>query len=302
MSWVGIGVSVAGAAIKAGGDYYGAKGAADAYGNIPYLETDVAGDILKYTQGLGQSLPNIHGVEAQWRPEFQNLNNRDIGTMLFGYRGDPGYIDLTSQAIGRGIGQVQDARDAEIAYRRNRSGDVNEMLRGISPEATAALDRQSEFAAERHQSAKGLTAEEAQNAEQQAREAMAARGRINDNAAVSAEILGREDALRRKRAEAQQANAGAYQMGRESRAQALNILSETPGGVQMGQNYGRMGLNSVGAGVPQLVDVGTALNIGAVDRANMLDYFQTLAESKARSKGGLISGIGGMVKSLVGGF
>jgi hypothetical protein len=140
------------------------------------------------------------------------------------------------------------------------------------------------MANERYQAARGLNYQEKRMADQQAREAFAARGRLNDNASVSAEILNREDFLASKRKEAAQYGMQASQMAEQHAAPALNLLGNTSQSTLLGQDYLNRASSSVGQSIPQLVDTGTGITLGQQHQANLANWqSNAVAADNARS-------------------
>ena len=74
------------------------------------------------------------------------------------------------------------------------------------------IESQTGLTEDLYSRARGVTPEQARMAQQSAREASGARGRIGDNLSIFSEALGREEIMRQNRAEAQQAGGGLYGM------------------------------------------------------------------------------------------
>jgi hypothetical protein len=59
-----------------------------------------------------------------------------------------------------------------------------------------------------------------------------------------------------------------------------------------------LGLDAIGAGKPQLFDVGSALNLGAAQRQNIVNANAANAQAQASYSSGLFSGIGGVAQGI----
>jgi hypothetical protein len=129
--------------------------------------------------------------------------------------------------------------------------------------------------------------------QQAAREGAQAAGRVGGNYAIASEIMGREDIMARKRAEAAQAGERAYSMAGQFYTQpGLQLLGSQPLSYQVGNQMMGLGLDAIGAGKPQLFDVGSALNLGAANRQNQLAAAQANAQAKAMQRAAMFNAIG----------
>jgi hypothetical protein len=55
-----------------------------------------------------------------------------------------------------------------------------------------------------------------------------------------------------------------------------------------------LGLDAIGAGKPQLFDVGSALNLGAANRQNIMNAQAANAQASATRSAGMMSMVGGV--------
>jgi hypothetical protein len=62
-----------------------------------------------------------------------------------------------------------------------------------------------------------------------------------------------------------------------------------------------LGLDAIGAGKPQLFDVGSALNLGAANRQNIMNAQAANAQAQASYSSGLFGGLGSAIGGI-GGF
>lgn len=255
---------------------------------VPVPKTPEYGaDISTLMSAYQKSMPDILGFEQQYRPEFGALNLGDIQSMLQGQGGQAGLQALGGGAYQAGVSQLQQAQEQQLAGQQGQVQGLRSLQQGLSPEAAAATQQASQAARSAYTSSLGVTPEEQRMAQQAAREAAQASGRIGGTGSMAAEILGREDILARKRAEAAQAGQQAFSMGQSFYQQpGLQALYATPAGMQIGQNYLSAGLGSIGQASPQLFDIGQALNLGAAQRQNVLQAQSTNAQLKAQNTAG----------------
>jgi hypothetical protein len=112
--------------------------------------------------------------------------------------------------------------------------------------------------------------------QQTAREGAQAAGRVGGNAALASEIMGREDIMARKRAEAAQAGQQAFNLaGQFYTTPGLQLLGSQPLSYQSGQQMMGFGLEAIGSGRPQMIDIGTPFNLGAAERQNQFQAAQS---------------------------
>lgn len=261
---------------------------------------DIGKDISQYVSGVSKSLPGIISFEQQYRPQFQGLNLGDISAFLQGTGGQQGLFGLggqAAQATGQTLGE---ARAAELGQMTGQAGATRSLFGALSPEAAAQVQRASDEASRAYQSAQSLTPQEQRMATQQAREAFGARGMLDSNAAVGAEVLSRENVLAQKRQEAAQRGAEAFGYGTSFYSQpGLAALSSVPLSYQTGQQQLQLGLGAIGAGTPQLYNIDTALNLGAAQRANQLQASIANAQASASRSAGIMSGLGSLGGSVL---
>lgn len=252
-------------------------------------------DLIKYTKGLEQALPSIFGLESSYRSRFGDLNIADQKQSLAALLG------MGSGAVGASQDQIGQARDSEFADMRGNTGSVMDILRGVSPQSAAALDSQSQMAQSAYDRANGpLSFQEKRGTDQAVRESFAARGRINDNASIFDEMMGRESVMAAKRAEASALGGQAFGMGQQFSSPALQLLGQTPNSVLLGQDYLNMGRSAVGANTPQLVDTGAGLSLGQQGAANMANWSSSVAAAKNSQQAANTSAISSAAGSIIG--
>ena len=199
-------------------------------------------DISAYTEGYRQALPSVVDIENQYRPQFGAANIADIGQYQQGLQA------LQETAAGTAQKQLQDAQRASISGMTDLAGGARGLLQTISPEGaslvgqsmagaqsaqqyanqfgqeaqqaykqyapdTSRLDTSgiTGLASRAYQNADYLSPEQMRGAQQAAREAGMASGRVGGSSTIAAEILNREAAKAARRQEAVSIGAQAFQ-------------------------------------------------------------------------------------------
>lgn len=238
-------------------------------------------DLQKYVAGLESALPSVFNLESQYRPEFGNLNLADISRMLGGTSGQAGLYGIGAQANQQSQQQLEAARASEIANMRGNAGSVMELLSGVNPVGARTVANAGTMADQAYARANGpLSFQDARSADQTAREAFSARGRVNDNISVVGEAMNREDFKAARRQEAAQLGASAFGMSNEFSDPALSILSGAPASVALGQDYLNSGKQAVGSNIPQLIDTGAGIQLGQQNSANLANWQSNVSSAK----------------------
>jgi hypothetical protein len=255
-----------------------------------------AGDLSQMLNAYQQSMPGILSFEQQYRPEFQKLNLQDVSQ--FGL----GMLEMSPQFTQGAAQQLGAAREAELGQMTGQSGLTRGLMQALSPEQAAVVGGAQAEAERAYAAAQGVTPEQQRMYQQAAREGAQAAGRVGGNYAIASEIMGREDMMARKRAEAAQAGERAYSMAGQFYTQpGLQLLGSQPLSYQVGNQMMGLGLGAIGAGKPQLFDVGSALNLGAANRQNIVGANSANAQAQASYSSGLYSGLGSAIGGI-GGF
>lgn len=241
---------------------------------------DPGKDLQKYVSGLQKVMPSLLGIEGSTRPTFGALNLADISGAMLGTGGQTGLIGLGGQATQGAQQQLEAARAAEIGGATSQAGSVRNLLGAISPGSQSLVDSQTRMAQDAYGRAQGLSPQEARIADQTAREAFGARGRLGDTASVAGELLSREDVMARKRAEAASLGAQAFGQEQAYSSPALSLLTGTPASTLLGQDYLMAGRGAVGQNVPQLIDTGAGISLGQQNAANMANWQSNVAAAK----------------------
>jgi hypothetical protein len=253
-------------------------------------------DISKMLAAYQKSMPGILSFEQQYRPQFQDLNLQDVSRFGLGMLGmSPEFTQQTAQQLGA-------AREAELGQMTGQAGLTRGLMAGLSPEQASAVQQAQQESQRAYAAAQGVTPEQQRMYQQAAREGAQAAGRIGGNAATASEIMGREDIMARKRAEAAQAGQQAFNLaGQFYTAPGLQLLGSQPLSYQVGNQMMGLGLDAIGAGKPQLFDVGSALNLGAANRQNIMNAQAANAQAQASYSSGLFGGLGSAIGGI-GGF
>jgi hypothetical protein len=256
-------------------------------------KANYARDISQMLSAYQKSMPGILSFEQQYRPQFQELNLADVSQFGLGLLGmSPEFTQQTAQQLGA-------AREAELGQMTGQAGLTRGLMAGLSPEQASAVQQAQQESQRAYAAAQGVTPEQQRMYQQAAREGAQAAGRIGGNAAIASEIMGREDIMARKRAEAAQAGQQAFNLaGQFYTAPGLQLLGSQPLSYQVGNQMMGLGLDAIGAGKPQLFDVGSALNLGAAQRQNIVNAKAANAQAQASYSSGLFSGLGGLAQGV----
>jgi len=241
-------------------------------------------------------------VERQLRPAYAELNLDDLRTYMGGVLGLQEQAALQSGRLEREILGAQ--READIAAVEAMGGRATAALRAADPYA-ARMAELSQQAAERAYAQAGqVSPEQMRMAQQQARTAGLARGRVGDTSSIAAEILGREDAMASRRAEAAQAGQLAFGMSRAISADPFQaILGRGSGalgyGAQQQAFTQQLGGQAIG---PRAVDYGAGVNLAMQNQANLGRYQTAIYGSQAQAAGANAAARGQMIGSILGGL
>ena len=247
-------------------------------------------------------------VEKQLRPQYAALNLADLQTYQTGLLG---LQEATTRQAGRLERETLAAqREADIAAVEGMGGRATAALRAADPYSARLAELSQQAAEKAYAQAERVTPEQMRGAQQAARAAGLARGRVGDQSAVAAEILGREDVLGRKRAEAAQYGQLAFGMNRAISADPFQaILGRQSGalgyGAQQQAFTQQLGAQAIG---PRAVDYGAGVNLAMQNQAN-LGRYQTsiyganaqMAAADAASKNQLLGSIFQAAGSAFGG-
>ena len=248
-------------------------------------------------------------VEKQLRPQYAALNLADLQTYQGGLLGLQEATTRQSAALERETLAAQ--RQADIGDVERYGGRATAAMRAADPYSTRMAEL-SQQAAETAYAASGrVTPEQMRGAQQAARAGGLARGRVGDQSTIASEILGREDILARRRAEAAQAGQMAFGMNRSISADPFQaILGRQSGALGYGaQQMGmaqQLGSQAIG---PRAVDYNAGLNLAMQNASNLGSYNTAIygsqaqvAGANAQARGAMIGGALSGLGALGGGF
>lgn len=263
-------------------------------------KADYAADIGKFVSAYGGALPQVLGFERQFRPEFQALNLQDISSFLGGTGNQEGLFGLSRRASEEAQRQLAGSREAELGSMAGQAPLTRGVMEGLSPEQAAVVSGFAQEAERARAAAQGVSPEQQRMYQQQAREAAQASGRVGGNAAIASEIMGREQMMAQKRAEAAAAGGRAYEAAQGFYTQpGLALLSQQPLAYQTGQGMLGLGLGGMKQGTPGLINPDVGLNLGAAERQNMLQAQMATQQARATHSAGMM-GLGGAALGAAG--
>lgn len=235
--------------------------------------------------------------EAEFRPQYAEQNLLDLQRYLFGVGDAPGILETQGQAAREAEGiraetttaqRTADVEDVEALGSR-----ATDAFRASDPYTQSLLSRQNALMQGLYDRAERVTPQQARAADQQAREAFASRGRLNDNASVAAEILGREEVLRQNRAEAQEAGSRTLAMNQATAADPFQAILGRPATSQAyGAQFGSQAQSLLGSSSPQLFNPDTGINLALQNNANQANYQSNVYGAQQASMGSLFGGLG----------
>lgn len=208
--------AVATTAIGAGASIYGASRAGKGGGGagavpVPVNPLDLArGSSKKLLRYYRSQLPAWLSLQERFGPQIMAQMFGQTGQFLGGVGGQPGFQEL-QRTTGLQAGQtLADLRAAELEQQAGQAGMTRGLMAALSPEQAAVVQASAQEAERARVSAQGVTPQEQRTYQQVAREAAQASGRLGGNQAIASEIMGRENVMAAKRAEAAQAGQRAY--------------------------------------------------------------------------------------------
>lgn len=267
--------------------------------SISAPKADYTKDIGKFVSAYGGALPQVLGFEKQFRPEFQALNLQDISSFLGGAGGQEGLFGLSRRASEEAQRQLAGSREAELGSMAGQAPLTRGVMQGLSPEQAAVVSGFASEAQRAQAAAQGVSPEQQRMYQQQAREAAQASGRIGGNSAIAAEIMGREQMMAQKRAEAAAAGGRAYEAAQGFYTQpGLALLSQQPLAYQSGQQMLGLGMGGMKQGTPGLINPDVGLNLGATERQNQLNALMANQQAKSAYSGAMMGMFGDFAGAL----
>jgi hypothetical protein len=235
------------------------------------------------------AIPLALQTSAQYGPQIMGQMFDQTGQFLGGVNGQPGFQALqlsTGREAGNILGQL---REEELAQMTGQTGMTRGLMAALSPEQAAAVQGSAQEAARARASAQGVTPEEQRMYQQTAREGAQAAGRLGGNSAIAAEIMGRENVMAQKRAEAAQAEKQSYALAGEFYTNpGLQALRNAPLSYGAGQQDLRTAL-TLGPASSGDFDYNMPLNFaqqaaGAQNQYNQAVYQTNLANQQAKAQ------------------
>ena len=264
-----------------------------------YIKADTGADARSYMPDMSDPVlqEKMISAEREFRPQYQELNLQEMLGYLQGSDDVMGVMDMQDLAAGRTEGLRADVtsrqRASDIADVEGLGTRATAAFRASDPLMEALIGKQTGLTNELYDRAGGLSPQQKRQADQQAREAFAARGRVGDNSAVAAEILNREEFKRANRAEAQQAAAQTYGMYKGSAVDPFQaILGRQSGSLNQGLATAGQAGSALGQSTSQLFNPDAGVNIGLQNAANKGDYSWGPQGAKMHMWGGVAQGVG----------
>ena len=259
----------------------------------PPFQQTVKEGMTGYVKTYGEVLPDVIGLEEQYRPQFLGLNLGDISTFLRGTDGQEGIFGLSQAAQQATAGQLAESRAGELGTAAEQTGLFRQFVEGLSPEQAAAVQMQAREAQRADVASRGLTPQEQRMSQQQAREAYGARGMLGSTGSVVGEALGRENILAAKRQEAAAARGDLFNLASSFyTAPGMAYLTSAPVSYQAGQQTLGLGLGAIGSAVPQMINPDVGANLGMANQQNITAAQAANAQARAARSSALM-GLGG---------
>jgi len=241
------------------------------------------GQIKGVSDYYNQALPAFLGMEEKYSPQFIDQ------AFGFGERTLGSLTDLQRAGGMEAAQSIGDLRAQELGIMGQQAPLMRGLMESLSPEQAAAVRASAQEAERATASSMGVTPQEQRMYQQTAREAAQASGRLGGNAAIAEEIMGRENVLASKRAEAAQARQNSYNLaGNFYTDRGLPILGSTPASYSTGAANAQSALG-LGQELGADLDYNLPLNLareraGAVDARNMAQYQADMQAKASRNK------------------
>lgn len=289
MSWVSVGIAGAGVVTSLIG---GKKKKAKA----PPPPVDIFGSGIAQKQATGlfqnyypTAIPLALKTSAEYGPQLMAQMFGQTGQFLGGVGGQPGFQEL-QRTTGLQAGQtLADLRAAELEQQAGQAGMTRGLMAALSPEQAQVVQASAQEAERARAAAQGVTPEEQRMYQQAARESAQEAGRLGGNRAIAAEILGRENVLAAKRAEAAEAGKRSYALAGEFYTNpGLQALRSAPLSYTAGQQDLRTAL-TLGPASSGEFDYNMPLGFaqqqaGAQNQYNQAVYQTNLANQQAKAQ------------------
>jgi hypothetical protein len=241
-------------------------------------------------------------LSERFGPRFMQQMFGQTGQFLGGVGGQPGFNALqlsSAQQAGKTLAQI---REEELGQMTGQAPLARGLMQSLSPEQARVVQGFDDETQRAFASAQRISPQEQREYQQTAREAASAAGRLGGNAAIASEVMGREDMLARKRAEAARAGMSSYEAAQGFYTQpGLQALSQAPLSYNAGGRDLALGLQ-LGPASSGEFDYNMPINLamtqaGAQNEANMASAQMRAAQQQARASafgsiGGSLMGMG----------
>jgi len=219
--------------------------------------------------------------------------------------GQKGLFDLLEEQSRRaGVLQreeLQLQRESDVGALQEFAPQVVEAYRAADPYSAGLADLAQRQAETLYAEGEGeLSPERRRMAEQAARAGSLARGRISDESAVAAELLGREQVRSGLRAEARQAGGQAFGMQRQMAGDiGMTLLGRPSASIGLGgQVLGQAQAGAAGPMGPQLFDPNVGINMALQQRGQDVTFQGMQAQAKAAGQAGIMGAVGGIAQGV----
>jgi hypothetical protein len=225
------------------------------------------------------------GLEREWRPEWQSINEDTMLSQLYGDSRNKGFLSIMEDLQGGVAGLERQAAMQNLGLVSELTPYARESMLSSTQKSmfgTLMQDAQSRGISGE------LNSDERRNAQQSARSAMAARG-LTGRQAVAAEVLNMESAMagREARNRANYMQAFQLETGMQDAATKM-ALSGLSSATARGQLIGAAG--SVGGAQPQIFQPESAMAAQAA--GVQYQHGMGLAQSKMAQQQGLMQALG----------
>jgi hypothetical protein len=263
----------------------------------------IPGQATSLLDYYGKYVPKFLDLQGELGPQIQQQTFSDVGGFLSSMLG------LTPTATAGVAEQLSQARAAEYGQMAQQAPLTRRFMEALSPEQAEMTRLAQEEAMRATRAAGNLTPQEARAAQQEARQAFGARGMLGSNASVAQEVLGRENVLAAKRAEAERARSTAYSAaGQFYTTPGLAALGTTPESYRLGQSALSAALTGGPATTGQF-DYNMPIGLGqqragALDAYNQAKYQADMAkyQSGLAMAGKAIGALGMIAAPFTGGL
>jgi hypothetical protein len=266
---------------------------------------------IKYLESMADPALQRKLYEARktYDPKYAEMELSNIANVMRGTGDVPGGLfGLLGEASDIAFEQEQKQlglqREADVAALLGFAPQIVEGYREADPYSTQTADLQRQQAEQAYARAQGMSAQEERLAAQQARGESGARGRGFDQSSIASALMGREEMMRAKRAEATQQGQVAFGMDRTMAGDIGSVILGRPssamglGQQMLGQATGMApGMSSAG-----VFDIGTGVNLGLMNQQNLANYNANVYGAQAGAAGAMWGGLASGLGALGGGF